>query len=130
MIETTNDGPRLVSTTYWSTEHARRGLLYLSVNAGAVRLLVPDAASYVLDELPEEGTPATLGRGRWQGREVYRLTWLDDPTDPYVVEIDARQADRLLPASEAGRLVPLVWYRQEGQRGAQEVRRETVEVVP
>ncbi len=41
LVSITNDGPGVLETTYWSTEHARKGLLWVSVNAGAVRVLVP-----------------------------------------------------------------------------------------
>lgn len=42
MITISNDGQKIVSTNYWDTEHAKRGFLYLSWNAGAGRLLLPD----------------------------------------------------------------------------------------
>ena len=36
-----NDGPLILSTNFYHTDLARRGLFYLSLNAGAFRLLVP-----------------------------------------------------------------------------------------
>jgi len=36
-----NDGPDIVTTNYWTTEHEQRGLFYVSINAGTCRLLVP-----------------------------------------------------------------------------------------
>lgn len=37
-----SDGEKIVSSNYWDTSHAQQGLFYLSVNAGAFRLLIPD----------------------------------------------------------------------------------------
>lgn len=45
MITIANDGQRLVETNYWTLPHAQRGLCYLTANAGALRLLVPVAAT-------------------------------------------------------------------------------------
>jgi hypothetical protein len=40
-ITVENDGQEIVGTNYWNSEYFRRGAVYLSVNAGAFRLLVP-----------------------------------------------------------------------------------------
>jgi len=45
MITIANDGPDIASTNYWATDHARAGIVYLSGNAGAWRLLMPPAAA-------------------------------------------------------------------------------------
>lgn len=120
MISIANEGPTVVSTTYWATEHAARGLLYASVNAGAVRVLVPPATERLLDDLPPEGTRATI---RWRDGRC-TITLYDRPSDPYGIEIDERQTDRRPPASDRGRVVPLVWYVQDGTEGVREVRRD------
>ncbi|MDX9788933.1 MAG: hypothetical protein RBT11_19320 [Desulfobacterales bacterium] len=39
LIQISNDGPEILSTNYWETEHAKKGFLYMSINAGAFRLL-------------------------------------------------------------------------------------------
>jgi hypothetical protein len=36
-----NNGQLIVGTNYWQTPHAKRGLVYLSYNAAAARLLIP-----------------------------------------------------------------------------------------
>ena len=51
MIEIANQGALIASTNYWQTEHANAGLCYLSGNAGAWRLLVPEAAQGLLAEM-------------------------------------------------------------------------------
>ena len=36
-----NDGPLIVASNYWESEMAAAGKLYVSINAGCFRLLVP-----------------------------------------------------------------------------------------
>lgn len=133
MIEIANDGPRITRTSYWRTEHARRrGLLYLSINAATIRVLVPDAIKReLLDGLPEVGRDVTISRGVWQGRETYVLQWDEPPSsglEPYSIDIDLAQSDRSWPAAEDGRVLPLVWYTQVGVWGVHEARREQVQL--
>lgn len=117
-----NDGQRVVSTTYWTTEHAARGLLYLSVNAGAFRLLVPPSIeSHVL---PGFGgaTSAVVSRGPWpaEGLADALEILLDDGSDePWSCHLDPSQCDRLPLDADALRPWSLtVWVRGEGNTGA------------
>lgn len=113
MITIRSEGPRLLSTNYWSTEHARRGLAYLSVNAGAFRLLLPAAlVTSVLTEIAAAPLVATvITRGRLpSGAEAYEVLWDDGSDEPFSLTVDVRQADRLVPASETGRAVALALY--------------------
>ena len=41
LITIENNGPGILSTNYWGTPHAEKGYCYLSINAGAFRLLGP-----------------------------------------------------------------------------------------
>ena len=43
MITIENRGQAILTTDYWYTPHAHAGYLYLSWNAGAGRLLIPDS---------------------------------------------------------------------------------------
>ena len=57
VLQIQNAGPEVLATTYWRTEHARRGYLHLSFNGGALRVVVPEPAAGVLAQLPPEATP-------------------------------------------------------------------------
>lgn len=104
MITISNAGQEIVHTDYWSTEHARRGLVYLSGNAGAWRLLVPPAAAGMLPEM------RTGKRAYIEASVRMSQCWdivFDDGTDaPFSVSIDKRQLDRAL---EPGAGVLSVW---------------------
>lgn len=45
-----NSGPSIVSTNYWESDLERVGKLYFSVNAGAIRALLPRALFSAIDE--------------------------------------------------------------------------------
>ncbi len=125
MISIVNGGPAIVSTTYWSTDHARAGLIYLSINAGALRLLVPDAVrGELLGSLPPVGTECDVAIDRG----TVRVVWLDDPVEPYEIEIDARQCDRRPLPEDDGRVLSLVMYGAVGRDGVVEIRREAATI--
>jgi len=111
-----NLGAELVSTSYWSTPHAQQGLLYVTINAATLRVLVPAATRALLAELPAVGTTCDLTSATLEGHETYQLTWRDDPDDPDIVEIDQAQCDRPIPAADAGRVLPLIWEGQQAGR--------------
>lgn len=107
MIAIQNDGPGIASTNYWDTEHAMRGLCYLSGNAGVWRLLVPPEAESMLAEM-KTGHRVTIERslhiaGNWD-------VVFEDGTDaPFSVAIDPRQIDRSM---EPGSCDLTVWTRR------------------
>jgi hypothetical protein len=122
-IEVLSDGPRVVATSYWSSPHAQSGYVWISVNAGAVRVLVPPAAERrPLAELPPAGTPCLYVQDGRSGAR--RIVYLDDPASLWVLEVGAAQADRTLPPGEHGRKVRLLWYGQDGERGVRLLRDE------
>jgi hypothetical protein len=104
MITITNDGPLIASTDYWDTEHASAGLCYLSGNAGAWRLLVPEAAEGSLADM------RTGRRARIEPSIVERgcvdIVFDDGSGSPFAVTLDRRQIDRAL---ERGSRPLTVW---------------------
>ncbi|EHX0618403.1 hypothetical protein K1242_004281 [Escherichia coli] len=46
-----NEGQAVARTDYWQSVQAQAGYVYLSRNAGAARLFVPDAAKHLLREM-------------------------------------------------------------------------------
>lgn len=107
MIEIVNDGAAIKDTNYWGTEHAMRGLCYLSGNAGVWRLLVPPEAETLLAEM-RTGKKATIEPslhlpGHWD------VVFEDGTSSPFSVALDPRQIDRAL---EPGRCWLHVWTRR------------------
>ena len=106
-----NSGPRITRTDYWRTPHAA-GYCYVSTNAGAVRLLVPPVLLAEVRDALRTAVRASIDLAGVVAAGAQRLTLIleDDSPSPYVLDLDVRQADRLLPASEAGRWVQLIVY--------------------
>lgn len=96
-----NDGPVVVETDYWQTEHGQKGALYLSINAGAFRLLVPPL---VEGDVPLEGVVgAAVSRGPWPDEDLADALeiLLDDETQsPFAAHLSRDSVDRM-PNDEA-----------------------------
>jgi hypothetical protein len=50
-IHVENHGPLITATNYWDSELAREGKLWCSVNAGAIRVLLPPSAYSALADM-------------------------------------------------------------------------------
>lgn len=100
-----NDGPEITETNYFETANARRGALYLSVNAGAFRLLVPRSMEGEIREF-ETAREIVVSRGPRPDvgqRDAIEILFDDHTPTPYAVHIGANQVDRMPAASDAGR---------------------------
>lgn len=107
-----NDGPEIVTTNYWDTQHAKRGLFYLSWNASAARILVPETVKDVIEEMKSSkyviiskekinnikdlsvthGSPHnlidTIG---------YEVLFEDESESPFCIHMLLNQTDRIIP---------------------------------
>ena len=113
MIKIANNGQDLASTDYWETEHASAGLLYLSANAGALRLLVPEAAEGLLAEM-RTGKRVTIKPSmHMPGGQCVDLVFEDDTDSPFSVAVDRKQIDR--PLQRGAGLPFTVWTEGGGK---------------
>lgn len=55
-----NEGQAVARTDYWQSVQAQAGYVYLSWNAGAARLLVPDVAKHLLREMRGLSTSSSV----------------------------------------------------------------------
>lgn len=114
LIRIDNHGPLITGTNFFRSDLAGAGKLYLSVNAGAFRLLVPPHLEPAVSEMAT-GTVAVISRGPWpaEGQADALEVMLDDGTDsPWCCHLDTRSVDRLPLDEDAGRgWVLTVWTR-------------------
>lgn len=108
-IEIQNDGPLLRSTNYWQTPPARRGVMLLSGNAGALRLLVPRAAMGDIAQM-RTGTRVTIERSLSPEHEI-DIVFEDGTDEPYCVLM---QEPQLLAVGGRGREVRFLVYSPAG----------------
>ena len=112
-IRIENAGQRILSTTYWSTYRAARGLVYVSVNAGAVRILLPPPLREEVAAAARLVSSAILSKGPWHEQpmnEVFELLFDDRSDNPYSLVVSAGQCDRKWGADDDGQTVPLTLW--------------------
>lgn len=118
MLQIENDGQEIIKTNFWQTEQARSGGFFLSINAGACRLLVPYQHKNVIKEF-EVAKEVILTRGPWPdaGEETAIEILFDDGSDdPYSIHLGQSQVDRWPPAQESGRTVQFsAWILKDGK---------------
>lgn len=111
-----NNGVEIETTNFWDSELSRRGLFFLSWNAGAVRLLVPDSQKHQLDEMLT-GRKVTISFGKMEDhpeKDGIDILFDDDTDNPFSLILSIEQTDRRLPRKENGITSKLLVYIREG----------------
>jgi hypothetical protein len=114
-----NDGAEIKATNYFDTPGARAGKFFLSLNAGAFRLLVPITQYMALAEM-RTARGAAVSRGNHDGTKGLTgdgvEVLFDDGTDsPFALHLGMASLHSIPPASESGRRVVLsVWTAGQG----------------
>jgi hypothetical protein len=134
VIKIINDGPALVSTDYWRTEHCARGFAYLSINAGAARLMLPPALHSALADM-RSAREVIISRGQLQppggrGQDALELMFEDDSDAPFALHMLMSQCDRTLPANDQGGGFDLVVSTEAGEQLRLPARYRVVDVLP
>jgi hypothetical protein len=118
MIQITNHGPLIVSTNYWQSEYASARKIFCSVNAGAIRVLLPPTLYGMLAEM-RTGKYCVLSRGPWwqaMTREAVEIMWEDGSDSPFALHLNAESFDMLPAEPEPGRdWVCSVWTNKDGR---------------
>lgn len=132
MLTIENNGQEILSTNYWSSEHAARGYLYLSINAGAFRLMVPPAREADIIEMMS-GHEAIISMGPWTdhgGREAVEIMFEDLSDNPYAVHIVSQQCDRLPTNADRNRTFVLTIWTVVGKQAEMPARLRIVKRIP
>lgn len=92
-----NSGPEITATNYWDTELNSHGKLYLSTNAGAFRLLLPQGFEREVKEMATAKL-VVISRGPWPAQKLtdaLEILFDDGTDDPYCLHLSVESADRL-----------------------------------
>ena len=115
-LSVANDGQAITATNYWQSEIEAAGKFFLSVNAGAIRLLVPRSRVAMVEEV-RGAEYAILSRGPWPAGgtdEAIEMLWEDHSDTPYSLHLTTASCDLLPAAPEPGRQWTLsVWTLQD-----------------
>jgi hypothetical protein len=114
-LEIHNHGHLIISTNYWQSEHAAAGKFYASVNAGAIRLLVPQSRRADIEDM-RAAKQVILSRGPWPEQmlpDAVEILFDDLSDNPYVLHLSHESFD-LLPA-ESDQWIISVWDEKKGR---------------
>lgn len=121
-ITISNDGQLIKDTNYWNSPNARKGLYFLSGNAGAWRLLVPDTQKWVLTEMAT-AKHVEIELGFEQGQRVAEI-WFDDETPtPFRLLMSTNTMDRRMVPTKKRH--PLLVYTRDGLQQKHIIRKIT-----
>ncbi|BBO86741.1 hypothetical protein DSCO28_73070 (plasmid) [Desulfosarcina ovata subsp. sediminis] len=118
MITIENDGQKIIKTSYWSTEHAARGYIYLSINAGAFRLLLPEVQIHLLIEMTT-AKEVIVSRGPWPDEnksDGIEILFEDSTDSPFCLHLMVDQCDRLPGNKDVGKQWLFAVWTREGLR--------------
>jgi hypothetical protein len=115
-----NHGPLIRSTNYWDLPLEEAGKLFVSCNAGAVRILVPRAFRRIIDEM-RSGCRyhVVISRGPWTSKnlkEAVEILFEDGTDGPFCLHLSPESFDSLPGEPEPGRdWVVSVWDLKKGR---------------
>jgi len=113
-----NDGQRIRCTNYWDTPAARAGLLWMTCNAGAVRLLLPPALEHAIPDLTKGVKHVIVSYGNLKGAGL-GVEWLaEDGSDaPYALHVKTNQIDRVSHVARGmlHRIQTSIWVGRNGE---------------
>lgn len=92
-------GPEIVSSNFWDTHGAKMGAMFLSYNAGAARLLLPDLFSQLVQQM-KTGEYVIISS---DPLDMTELLFEDHSEEPFSIQLGPMQVDRVLPESDTGR---------------------------
>jgi hypothetical protein len=117
MFNLENNGPEIVSTNYWLTEHAQRGYVFLSINAGAYRLLVPNKlVSHLPDMLSAKEVIVSRGPLPEYGKhDALEILFEDHSEWPFVMHMGTEQIDRMPADCDRKRSFDFLIWTPEGK---------------
>lgn len=113
-----NDGKDIISTNYWDSEQAQAGKFFITVNAGAFRLLVPRNQERALEDMATAKL-VVVSRGAWpqQGKhDAYEVLFDDASDNPYCLHLSSEAFAGSPAATDNGRMFAFsVWVERAGQ---------------
>ena len=90
-----NAGADIAYTNYFDSEAASSGLFYISWNASAARILVPDSMVSMIGEM-KTGRICVISRGQLKGVDSLELMFDDDSDSPFALHVGMQSADRAI----------------------------------
>jgi len=113
MIE--NDGQLIKKTNYFESELARAGKFFLSMNAGAFRLLIPESLENAIKNEIKLAKSFIIVRGPWHQmhiKDALELIFDDKSDEPFSLQLTEKSLDRWPNAGDEGKeFVLTIWVK-------------------
>ena len=116
-ITTVNHGPLVVSSTYWGSSFEELGKLWVSVNAGAIRVLVPMSMRRIIEDM-RTAKHVICSRGPWPAggkADAMELLFEDFSDCPFSLHVGPESVDQFPGDPAPGAWVVTVWDQKKGK---------------
>ena len=116
MLEIKSHGPLITRTNFWDLPESQLGKVFVSLNAGAFRLLLPPSAEPALADM-SAAKECVVSRGPWPADDQadgVEILFDDGTDDPFAIHLSVSTAnfDRLPTAeNDSSEWLLTVWTR-------------------
>lgn len=112
MLHIENAGADIISTNFWDLDINKKGKFFLSINAGAFRLLVPEDKEAEIKEM-KTAKLVIISQGFWReaNSPAFEILFEDYSDNPYVLYITTTAADRSVLEKQQIGLTFSVWIK-------------------
>ena len=115
-LHISNNGPEIVSTNYCQSFYGRKGLMFVSRNAGTFRLLVPPQLQASIAEMRRGAKHVVLSLGEMYGRQMIEWMVEDGSNSPLAVYLEVLACDLVFGPDDVGQQWRAsVWDFQNGK---------------
>lgn len=118
IITTSNHGPLIVSSTYWDSASEEAGKVWVSCNAGAIRILVPRVHRRIIHDM-RMAPHVVCSRGPWPEMglaEAVELLFDDGSDAPFALHLSPESFDAMPAEPPAGQSwIVSVWDIKRGK---------------
>lgn len=104
LIRIDNHGQLITGTNYWELAVEEAGNIFVSCNAGAIRVLVPRVHRRIIGDM-RSAKYCVLSRGPWPAMrlaEAVEILWDDLTDDPFALHLSPESFDCLPAEPPAG----------------------------
>lgn len=116
-IKTENHGQLITGSSYWGSPMHDLGKLWISVNAGAIRVLVPASMRRIIEDM-RKSRYVICSRGPWteHGKpDAVELLFEDLSDEPFAIHVGPESCDALPADPSPGQWVVTVWDLKKGR---------------
>lgn len=129
LLRIANNGEEIIETNFFETHEAKMGIVFLSWNAGAARLMLPKALEAQFKREIRNATEVVFTGGRYKDRDALEIMFEDNSFAPFMLLIGEEQSDFKL-GRRREEFFNFHIYTQEGKLTSFKARARMVKTLP